>query len=119
MKKINIVDDLVNINNLSADALDKLVYMVDCIIADTICESLIDFNKNFEFDIGIGKLYISIESRKSTTSKKCNSVRYKFIPSDDLENSINNVLKGKRSPLTVAIEKSLQKKVFNTYKDLM
>lgn len=112
MKKINIIDDVSSICNLPNDVLIRLSYVVDCIIADSICDSLPD--KDFEFDIGIGKIYITIEENKVGKS-----VRYRFIPSKELEDSINSVVKSRRSPLTKAVEHSLQNKVFNTYKDLM
>lgn len=112
MKKINIIDDVSSICNLPNDVLIRLSYVVNCIIADSICDSLPD--KDFEFDIGIGKIYITIEENKA-----CKSVRYRFIPSKELEDSINSVVKSRRSPLTKAVENSLQNKVFNTYKDLM
>ena len=112
MKKINIIDDVSSICNLPNNVLIRLSYVVNCIIADSICDSLPD--KDFEFDIGIGKIYITIEENKAGKS-----VRYRFIPSKELEDSINNVVKSRRSPLTKSVENSLQNKVFNTYKDLM
>ena len=112
MKKINIINDVSSICNLPNDMLIRLSYVVNCIIADSICDSLPD--KDFEFDIGIGKIYITIEENKAGKS-----VRDRFIPSKELEDSINNVVKSRRSPLTKAVENSLQNKVFNTYKDLM
>ena len=112
MKKINIINDVSSICNLPNDVLIRLSYVVNSIIAYSICDSLPD--KDFEFDIGIGKIYITIEENKAGKS-----VRYRFIPSKELEDSINNVVKSRRSPLTKAVENSLQNKVFNTYKDLM
>lgn len=112
MRKINIIDDMGKINNLSVDVLNKISCIESCIIADSISES--PFDRDFEFDIGIGKLYIFIERDKSGKF-----IQYKFVPSSDLEDNVRKVVKGGRSPLTKTVEKSLQDKVFNTYKDLM
>lgn len=63
-----------------------------------------------EINIGVGTLLISDDQ---------DIVKYKFIPSESLEESINETLRTGKSPLELKLEKSLLNKIIKTYKDIV
>lgn len=63
-----------------------------------------------EMDIGIGTLLISDDEE---------TVKYKFIPSKVLEESVNETIQNKKSPLELKLEKNLVNKILNTYKTIL
>jgi hypothetical protein len=106
------VKDLINrvstISTIDERTLMKLVTMQDWCISDIIRE-MIDNKENEEtIFIGIGTIKITIDE---------DGVRYKFKPSQELEDNIINTLNGEKSVLEEALVESVKKKLLNIYKD--
>lgn len=104
--------DLINrvstISTIDERTLMKLVTMQDWCISDIIRE-MIDNKENEEtIFIGIGTIKITIDE---------DGVRYKFKPSQELEDNIINTLNGEKSVLEEALVESVKKKLLNIYKD--
>ena len=62
-----------------------------------------------EIDIGIGTLFIKTEE---------NQVKYKFIPSKSLEESVNQAVQ-KRSPIAIKVYEKLKEKLEATFKSFL
>lgn len=107
---INIVEDVSKITTIPKSYLDKLNEKAVWCICDGIQDELIQGNNIIELDIGIGTLLISSEQE---------NIRYKFIPSEYLEKSINETVTYEHSPLQDQLEQSLINKIVNTYKDIL
>ena len=89
--------------------LKKLFDRLSTVISYNIGESHITRDDVCEIDIGIGTLLVLINS---------DEIRYKFIPSKKLSDSIVSAVQEGTFELITEMEDSLQKKVMNTYKDL-
>ena len=63
-------------------------------------------------DIGIGILYLNIDSTEGT-------ITYSFKPSRQMEKDLIHTLRGKESILVGAVETNLNKKILNLYKELI
>lgn len=108
---MNLIQDLSLITTISESHLRKLVDKSSWIICNDCIEGLYTkSDKVVDIDIGIGILYISLDK---------NNIRYKFIPSEDLNKSvIKSVVEG-INPLKDNLEESLKSKIVNVYKELL
>ncbi len=102
--------DLSLLTTISESKLEHLVKLADTCISEEFLEMKLTENSFMDYDIGIGRLIIGL---------KDGEIKYKFIPSDLLKDSLNNVMKGKRNLLETRVEKSLVSCIENTYKDLL
>ena len=75
-------------------------------ICHTVYESLLSRESVSEIDIGYGKLYIMLENER---------IKYKFIPSEKLEERVHTTVKTKTSPVATKLEKNLKKKIESVY----
>lgn len=85
--------------------LDKMVYSIN----EAVAEARITGEQMVEMDIGIGFLYIQLED---------DSIRYRFIPSERLEETVKNTFISKQNLLEDVLDASLVNKIKNIYKDL-
>lgn len=104
--------DLINrvstISTIDERTLTKLSTIQDWCISDIIRE-MVDNKENEEtIFIGIGTIKITIDD---------DGVRYKFKPSQELEDNIISTLNGEKSVLEEALVESVKKKLLNIYKD--
>lgn len=104
--------DLINrvstISTIDERTLTKLSTIQDWCISDIIRE-MIDNKENEEtIFIGIGTIKITIDE---------DEVRYKFKPSQELEDNIINTLNGEKSVLEETLVEFVKKKLLNIYKD--
>lgn len=106
----NSIDDLQQLTTIPKASLQKVFNLLDSCICHNILETIENGENLIEIDIEIGRLIINIEG---------NSIKYKFIPSAQFEQHIKNTVIFKISPLVENIEKSLAKKITDTYKDLL
>ena len=105
-----LIKDLQNTTQVSPKVLFKLCSIAEMIICDDINELDILGDDILEIDIGIGKIsFIFME----------NFIKYDFRPSESLENNIIKTLEEKINPIIISSENSLDKKLFNTYKELL
>lgn len=106
----NLVEDLVKVTTIQKATLDRLCNIsIDC-IGHSLYESINNSDNITEITLGIGTLLMKLED---------DSISYKFIPSNKLENTLIDVAQKKESPLTKAVEKSIVDKIEKTYKDLL
>ena len=105
----DVISDMSNLTTLPISLLQQLSDKIEFIILHSVYESLICHENITEIDLGIGRLNILQEK---------DSIRYKFIPSKELEQNIIKTVKEKQSPLTTTVENTLQKKIIDVYKEL-
>lgn len=105
-----IENDISAITGIPKLTLETLFNRMSLCIGHAVWESTCKNDVLTDVDIGIGTLYIKLED---------NNIKYKFIPSDKLNNTVQLSVKSKNSPLLTAAETSLQKKIENTYKELL
>ena len=106
----NIIEDISKLTTIPVDTLDKLVEKANWCICDCVKQDLLDNQKISELDIGIGKLFIKNEDEL---------LKYKFVPSDVLVQSLIDTCINKENPLELTLEKKLVNKILNTYKDII
>lgn len=98
------------ITTIDRKALNKLAEKYEWCICDEIYTSAIEGNYRCFFDIGIGTIGIDYSSG--------DEVKYKFIPSKELEKEVLSTITNKKNPLVLKAEASLVKKITETYKTL-
>ena len=103
----SLIEDISALTSIPVNTLDKLKKKTIYCICDSIEETKLRGEDTTVIDMGIGILYIKEEG---------DIVKYRFTPSKTLENSINTTLIEGKNPLVDTIEKSLVKRVTDTYK---
>lgn len=106
----SLTTDLAKLTNIPKLTLDKLVNKSNLIIADKVLETVLTKESNTVVDIGIGHLYIKIDT---------DAIKYKFIPTKDLDTYICETITSKSSPLVLKLESSLRDRISSTYKELL
>ena len=106
----SLCEDLSKLTTIPVSKLESLISLSCYCIDEELLESGLEGKEIMEYDIGIGTLLISLSN---------NSIRYKFIPSKQLEGHIVNSLKTKQNSLSNKIEKNLVDSIVNTYKDML
>lgn len=107
---IKLVQDLSAITNVSQHALLTLIEKAQLCVCHGVHETLTEQENMTQIDIGLGTLYIKCEG---------SDVKYKFIPSKKLEESVSKTIQDRTSPLTRAAEISLKERIEGTYKELL
>lgn len=107
--EINLRKDLSAITNVEEVYINKLFDKLKWCICDGVAEVEYHGDDTLFCDIGIGKIIITIEQ---------NSVKYKFVPSADLENMVVKTILGENS-FELTVEKNLVNKITKVYKDLL
>ena len=106
----NLKNDLCDLTGVSVESVDKILNLCE----DTICHCVFEDIKSKEsltqVDIGIGTLYIRQDGEL---------LKYKFIPSDALDNKVKKTCRTKESPLIKRATKSLRLKFDRAYKELI
>lgn len=107
---INLVEDVSKLTDVPDKTLDKFTGIIEYCIAHAICESCFNNNHITEIDVGFGEIHIKTDA---------DGVRYRFLPSKNLEKMIVESIVNKRSPIIQKIDKSLQEKIDRAYKELI
>lgn len=105
-----LVEDLSKLTFINEPRLEHLGKIATACICEEFTETILAEKTIMDYDIEIGRLIIGIQN---------DEIKYKFIPSENLKNSLVSSLKGKRNSLEVKVEKSLVSCIENTYKDLL
>lgn len=105
----NLIEDLCTLTTIGKYNLDQLVNKSISIISHDVEESLRDFQNITAIDIGIGTLHIYHTE---------DTIKYKFIPSKKLDDTVVDTVKHRRSNLILDIDKALGERINNTYKDM-
>ena len=105
-----VLEDLNVLTTIPLTALQDLRDQgIDC-IAHSVLENILSENPLTELDIGIGILYIKLEDE---------SIKYRFIPSKKLEDTVAFTVLTKQSPVVSRAETALKEKVESTYKNFL
>lgn len=105
-----LIEDLSTITTISEGTLLSLNDKVISCICHSVFESVQEKESLTKMDIGIGILYIKCEG---------SDIKYKFIPSKKLEESVASTVISNKSPLVYQVETSLKERVETTYKNLL
>ena len=106
----NLLDDLTVVTNIGRFNYEELANKSVAIISHNVEESLRDDEIISTIDIGIGQLNIYHTS---------DEIKYKFIPSKKLDDTILNTCKTRKSQLAITVDNELGRRLSNTYKGLI
>ena len=109
MQKINLLEDISNLSTVAITNLNKLTSLSEDVIGHAVLEAILNKDNMVEVDIGIGLLYILISE---------DEIKYKFIPSTKVQNSVELAVNKKKSKLIERVDEVLGRRIMNTYKDL-
>lgn len=107
---VKLASDLEKLTTIPEKSLDKLFQRTTCCICNAVEESLLAEEDITEIDLGFGILKILV---------KDNEIKYKFVPSAKLNDSIVATITNGHNTLTVAVEAALVERITNAYKDLL
>lgn len=108
--KSNLKTDIGVLTSISEASLTRLEDRCEDCICHSIYETLKSGEDITEIDIGLGMLYIKFVD---------GTIRYKFIPSEKLEEKVCNTVTSRQSPLVKRAEVRLKNSIENAYKELL
>lgn len=108
--EVNLLEDVSKLTTIPKEALDKLSSKFIWCLGDSIQEMLLKHNNMLKADIGIGNIIIINEDEL---------IKYKFIPKEELEDAVRELIVNNRNPLKYNLDKTLANKIINTYKDII
>ena len=103
------VKDVSILTTIPEKTLAKMFQKFIYCICQTVLEDITDEKEITELNIGLGTLYIKHDS---------NDIKYKFVPSNDLEKGVNLTVTKKLNLMENTLNTVLAKKFMNVYKDL-
>ena len=105
-----LIKDIATLTTIPELNIQKLSNIAVKCISHTIAEAVRENEDTCIEDIGIGNLIIDISE---------DELKFKFIPSQQLQTAILNSIKKNESDLVIDIKKILQDKIMNVYKNLL
>lgn len=105
----NLNEKLSILTTIPEKSLSKLTEKSYYVVSDIILEDIMNDKDVSEIDIGIGTIIIQHSG---------DSIKYKFIPSKNLDMTVKSTIINKKNTLEYILEQTLKDKVTNTYKDL-
>ncbi len=105
----NLLTDLHVLTSIPRASFDKLTEKSIWCICSDVEESILKKENITKVDIGIGDLYIKLED---------DMIKYKFIPSQQLEEAVKNTVLNGKNVLIDVVETTLAARFVNTYKDI-
>ena len=106
----NMIEDISKLTTIQKEYLDSLIVKSEWCICSYIENTILNKENITKIDIGIGSLSILVED---------NTIKYKFIPSKELESAIRTTVIDDKNPLKFKLEKTLVDKITNIYKELL
>ena len=103
------IKDLSVLTTIDEDSLQKLFEKYKQIIYHNIFENIKSNKEEFYIDIEFGNLYIRLEN---------DEIKFKFVPDENFQNTIFDIVLNKKDPLTENIEKTLRNRIMDTYKEM-
>lgn len=107
---VDVIEDVSKLTTIPVKSLNSLNDKVIYCIVDSVKESCLENLETTELYLGIGTLVIKYVDK---------SLKYKFIPSNKLNEKMNDLFNKKLNSLENVLETSLVDKIVNTYKDLI
>lgn len=106
----NLASNLSKVTQIPKSTLDDLARAATLVLGHSAIEQLTEKQNIVEMDIGIGRLYIKFLD---------NEIKYKFIPSKQLDYCIKDAVNNKNDPLINALELNLRERIERTYKRML
>lgn len=107
---IDIIKDTAVLTTIPEKSLKKLIDKNIYCISEAVVEARLSDQKLLELDIGLGILYIQMDDE---------SIRYKFVPGQKLEETVKNSFINKQNLLEDALDAALVNRLTSIYKDLI
>ena len=105
-----LLEDISELTKVCDTTLKKFIPTINYCIGHAVHESECKQEDITIVDIGFGELHIKHDS---------STLKYKFIPSKELESILVQTILSKRSPIMTKLELDLQEKIDRTYKELL
>lgn len=105
-----IVEDIGVLTGIGYQSLYRLTELAEDSIAHTVYENVVEKNPISTIDIGVGILYIKCEE---------DQIKYKFVPSKQLEGMVTRAVENKTSPIMHDVDAMLKDKIEKAYKRLL
>ena len=106
----NLIQNLEDLTQIKYSVFNKLIQASEDCICDYTLQTIEEDDDILSIYIGIGVLYINISDSEIT---------YKFVPNKKLEKKLLRTIETGESPLIQDIESKLNKKILDTYKELL
>lgn len=110
MKEDSLEKQISELHDINIDDIDVVKTHVENIIASVIFSNLHDNENETSIDIGLGKLVIRVFT---------DFISYQFEPSECLQEKIREVIIDNKNPLIDEIQKKIDKKLLQLYKELL
>ena len=106
----NLIKDVSLLTDVSENTLNKFIPVCNYCIGHAVheCECLQEHIA--EVNLGFGELHIKLDE---------GSIKYRFIPSKELENLLIKTVTQHNSPIIAKLECNLQEKIDRVYKELL
>lgn len=106
----NLIKDISILTDVNESTLNKFTSICNYCIGHAVHETDCLHEDTTKIDIGFGELHIKVDEE---------GIRYRFIPSKELENTLVKTVTKHISPVITALETNLQEKIDRTYKELL
>lgn len=106
----DLIQNLCSLTQIRYSVFNKLLQISENCICDYTLNSIEEDEDIITINIGLGLIYINIIE---------NEIEYKFIPNKKLEKKLLKTIENGESPLVQDIESKLNKKIIDTYKELL
>ena len=106
----NLTQNLESLTQIKSPVISKLIRISESCICDYILQAIENDEDIISVYIGLGTLEINISE---------DEIYYKFTPNKKFEKKILKTLETEESPLVQEIEAKLNKKILDTYKELL
>ena len=106
----DLISDVSVLTDVPEATLRKFVPIVSYVISHSVHETQCEGKDLAEIDLGFGQLILKIDE---------NSLRYRFVPSKELEKQLISAVTSGYSPLTAKITSNLQEKIESAFKELV
>lgn len=106
----DLIKNVEDMTQIGLPILNKLVYVSEKCICDYLLDAVYEEEDIVPIDIGIGHIFINIADDELT---------YKFVPSKSLEKKLIKTFEDNESPIVQIVESKLNKKILETYKELL
>lgn len=107
---LNLLNDVAILTNVPEGLLKKFIPVCNYCISHKLYETCAEGKQESIIDLGIGELHIQIAD---------DYLKYKFIPSKELEKLLIQALENDASPISCKLYKDLQCKIDKLYKELI
>ena len=107
---VNLIEDLSQLTCVSDTTLKKFVPLITYVIGHAVHEGQCEHKDIVEIDLGVGDLHIKIDD---------DEIRYRFVPSTDLQKTVSKTVTSKTSPIVTKLHTDLQDRIQRTYKEML